>query len=178
MFFIPECEILLNIGTGSNITALASTEAARLWNCKIFYTYSTKYNPSIKGARHKGDIITIEPLLFPIKKTKKKFIKVLKILDNALKRKYIGKNSESNIRFIYKKQLIELLIKKGLLNLQVKHYDPRSLQSSYYMKINQRFLNPLARDLNYIKISEDKRNKKIVITEKGKIILKIFKYLI
>lgn len=172
-----ECEILIDIGSGSNITALASAEVARLWNCKVFYTYSTHYNPSGEGARHKGEILTTEPLLLPIKKTKKIFIKVLKIIDNALKKKYLEKETKSNLRFIYKKQLLELLIEKGFLKLQVKHHDPRSLQSSYYMKINQRFLKPLADELKYIKISKDKRNKKILLTKKGKIILKIFKYL-
>ncbi|MBN1216328.1 MAG: hypothetical protein JXA99_12915 [Candidatus Lokiarchaeota archaeon] len=46
------------------------------------------------------------------------------------------------------------------------------------MKLNQRFLKPLESELKYIEISDDKRNKKIVITEKGRVVLNIFKYLI
>lgn len=174
----PLCEVFVNIGTGSNITALASTEAARLWNCRVFYVFSTKYDPFIEGARHKGEMIIIEPPLFPIKKPKEKFIKVLKLIDDAIRKKYNDKDITTLEKYIFKKQLIELLIKNGYLKLYSKHEDLRYRKSSYYMKINKRYLEPLEKDLNYIRISEEKRNKRIFITEKGKIILDIFNYLI
>ncbi|TFG21540.1 MAG: hypothetical protein EU529_13330 [Promethearchaeota archaeon] len=81
----PNCEFFINIGTGSKITAIASTEAARLWNCKALYVHSTKYDPLTKGARHKGEMIIKYPPIFPAQKPMKKLIKVLKIIDNAIK---------------------------------------------------------------------------------------------
>lgn len=45
------------------------------------------------------------------------------------------------------------------------------------MKSNK-FLEPLVYEMKYIKISDDKRNKKVYLTEIGKDILKIFKFLI
>ncbi len=171
-------KFMINIGTGSNITALASTEAARLWDCEVYYVYSTKYNPLVEGPRHKGEMITIFPPVFPIIKPPEILIKVLKILYKAIKDKYSEKITRFPIKFIYKKEFIEILIKKGFLKLQKKHSDLRSRQSSYYMKVNKRFINPLANQLGYIEISKDKKNKKIYLTEKGKNILKIFRYLI
>ncbi len=172
----PKCKIMINIGTGSNITALASTEATRLWNCELYYVYSTKYDPSVNGPRHKGEMIIVFPPIFPIIKPNKILIKTLKVINDEIKNKYIGKESEFSRKFLYKKKLIEILIDKGFLKLKKNHKDLRSRQSSYYMKVNKRFLEPLANKLGYIKISDDKRNKKITITKKGKIILEIFRY--
>ena len=174
----PKSKIMINIGTGSNITALASTEAARLWKCDVYYVYSTKYTPTAEGPRHQGEMIIIYPPIFPIIKPQTNLIKVLKILHKTIQNKYSDKETVFPIKFIYKKEFIEILIEKGFLKLQKKHYDLRSRQSSYYMKVNKRFLEPLANQLGYIEISKDKRNKKIFITEKGKNILKIFRYLI
>ncbi len=92
--------------------------------------------------------------------------------------KYADKDIEPSNPFIYKKILLNVLIEKGFLDLERKHYDPRFRQASYYMKLNQRFLKPLAKELKYIRISKDKRNKKFFITEKGQLVLQIFKYLI
>jgi hypothetical protein len=174
----PNSEIIINIGTGSNITALASSEAARLWKCKIFYVYSTEYSPSTKGPRHKGEMITIVPQLFPLRRPKTKFIKVLKLIDNAITQKYENKTIEIEDKFLYKKNLLELLVKEGFLKLRSKHENLRSRKASYYMKLNQRFLKPMTEELNYIKISDHKRNKKIFITNTGRIVLEIFKFLI
>ncbi len=171
-------KIMINIGTGSNITALASTEAARLWDCEVYYVYSTKYNPSVEGPRHQGEMIIIFPPIFPIIKPPEILIKVLKILYKTIQNKYSEKVTRFPVKFIYKKKFIEILIKRGFLKLQKKHDDLRSRQSSYYMKVNKRFIEPLANQLGYIEISKDKKNKKITITEKGKTILKIFRYLI
>ncbi|MHA1252852.1 MAG: DUF6293 family protein [Candidatus Helarchaeota archaeon] len=46
------------------------------------------------------------------------------------------------------------------------------------MMANKRYLDPLEKELQYITISEDKRNKKICLTENGRNVLEIFKYLI
>ncbi|MHA1272921.1 MAG: HFX_2341 family transcriptional regulator domain-containing protein [Promethearchaeota archaeon] len=172
------CEIIMNAGTGSNITALAAAEAARLWNCKIIYVFSTKYSPTPEGPRHEGQMIIIEPNLFPLQKPKELFIKTLKIIEEAIYEKYKDKITLPPQKFIYKKNLIDLLIEKNILKLEKKHADPRKRRASYYMKINQSLLQPLEQLLGYISISKEKRNKKIYITERGKIILEIFKYLI
>jgi hypothetical protein len=174
----PNCDILINIGTGSKITALASTEASRLWNCKILYVHSTKYDPLIEGAEHKGKMITIEPQVFPLQKPPQKLIEVLKIIENSIKEKYKKKEVKSTPQFIYKKNLIQILRDNGYLTLKSKHINPRFQQSSYYSKIDKNFLEPLKNELNYIRISDDKKNKKVFITKKGEIVLKIFKYLI
>lgn len=121
----PNCTILINIGTGSKITALASTEASRLWNCKILYVHSTKYDPLIEGAEHKGKMITFEPHIFPLQKPAQKLIEVLKIVEIAIKEKYNGKEVKSTPLFIYKKDLIQILRDKGYLTLKSKHINPR-----------------------------------------------------
>jgi len=172
------CQIFINIGTGSKITAIASTEVSRLWDCNLIYTYTTKYDPFDSGATHKGDLLLKNPQIFPIQKPDKKLIKVLKILQEALIQKYKNKETEVSRNFIYKKNLLEILAEKGYLKLKKKHKNPRFTQSSYYMKLDHNFLKPLATELNYIEISKDKRNKKIFLTEKGKVVLDIFKYLV
>jgi predicted transcriptional regulator len=174
----PTCKIFINIGTGSKITAIASTEASRLWDCNLLYLYSTRYDPFDTGATHKGELLFKTPQVFPIQKPDEVLIKVLKIIQKALMKKYNGKQTESSQHFVYKKKLLEILEEEGFLKLKKQHKNPRFTQSSYYMKLNHRYLKPLASELNYIEISKDKRNKKIFITDKGKIILSIFRYLI
>ncbi|MHA1766622.1 MAG: DUF6293 family protein, partial [Promethearchaeota archaeon] len=147
-------------------------------NCKIIYVFSTKYSPTPEGPRHEGQMIIIEPNLFPLQKPKEIFLKTLKIIEEAIHEKYKDKITLPPQKFIYKKNLIDLLIEKNILKLEKKHADPRKRRASYYMKINQILLKPMAKQLNYLKISKDKRNKKIFITEEGKTILEIFKYLI
>ncbi|MBN1216324.1 MAG: hypothetical protein JXA99_12895 [Candidatus Lokiarchaeota archaeon] len=174
----PNCQFFINIGTGSKIVAIASTEASRLWNCNLIYLYSTKYDPFNSGATHKGKLLFQNPKIFPVQKPDKELIKVLKIIQEILIKKYKNNELEYSDRFIYKKELLRILEEKGFLDLKTKHKNPRFTQSSYYMKLNQRFLKPLASQLKYLEISKDKRNKKIYITEKGQIVLNIFKYLI
>ena len=105
-------------------------------------------------------------------------MEVLKIIENAIREKYNGKEVKSTPQFIYKKDLIQILRDKEYLTLKSKHINLRFQQSSYYSKIDKNFLEPLKNELNYIRISEDNKNKKVFITEKGDIGLKIFKYLI
>ncbi|MHA1758852.1 MAG: DUF6293 family protein, partial [Promethearchaeota archaeon] len=66
----------------------------------------------------------------------------------------------------------------GKLPLRKKSEDPQKLKSSYYMMANKRFLDPLEKELQYITLSKDKRNKKIYLTNDGKNVLEIFKYLL
>ncbi|MGV9200407.1 MAG: DUF6293 family protein, partial [Promethearchaeia archaeon] len=42
-------EIYINVGTGSKITSLASSEASKLWDCHIYYVFASKYDPSGEG---------------------------------------------------------------------------------------------------------------------------------
>ncbi|MHA1337555.1 MAG: HFX_2341 family transcriptional regulator domain-containing protein [Promethearchaeota archaeon] len=175
----PKCEILINMGCGSKITALASAEAARLWDCNVIYVFSTLYDPSHEGARHKGKFFIFEPPVFPALKPEAELIEVLKLLNECIERKYNEKDVVVPIeqRFIYKKNFIQFLISKGKLPLKKKSEDPQKLKSSYYMTANKKFLNHLEKELQYITISDDKKNKKIYLTEKGRNVLEIFKFL-
>ena len=136
------------------------------------------YDHLIEGAEHKGKIIGFEHHIFPLQKPAQIIINVLKIVENAIKEKYNKKEVKYNPQFIYKEDLIQILRDIGYLMLKSKHINPRFQQSSYYSKIDKNFLEPLKNELNYIRISEDKKNKKVIITEKGDIFLKSFKYLI
>jgi len=103
---------------------------------------------------------------------------MLEIIDNLTKKKYHKKDhSDTQKKFIYKKSLIEELESKGFLELESIHKDPSSRKSALYMKSNM-LLEPLVKDLKYIEISDDKRNKKVFLTEVGKKVLEIFKILI
>ena len=174
-----ECEILINMGCGSKITALASAEAARLWDCKVIYVFSTLYDPSHEGARHKGKFFIFEPPVFPALKPDAELIEVLKLLNKCINLKYKDKDIDvpEEQKFIYKKKFIEFLKSSGKLPLRKKSEDPQKLKSSYYMMANKRYLDPLEKELQYITISEDKRNKKIYLTENGKNVLEIFRFL-
>ncbi|TXT58308.1 MAG: hypothetical protein BAJALOKI2v1_400040 [Promethearchaeota archaeon] len=174
----PEAKIYINISTGSKITALASVEASKLWDCKIYYVYSTHYDPKSDGAQHKGEMIIKTPITFPINKPDEEFIKILKYIENLIDEKYRGKDvSNVKRKYIYKKHLVENLYEEGFLKLQSKHKNKRKLKSSIYMK-SRKYLDPLENDLNYIEISNDKRNKKVFLSETGKEILQIFEHLI
>lgn len=174
----PNCNIFINISTGSKMAAIASIEASKLWNCEIYYVFSSLYDPHGEGPRHKGEFFIVTPITFPTKKPKEIFIKTLKIIDNLTKRKYQKKDhNEKQKKFIYKKSLIEELESKRFIKLESKHQDPSSRKSALYMKSNT-LLGPLVKDLKYIEISDDKRNKKVFLTEVGKKVLEIFKILI
>ncbi len=173
----PRCQIYFNVGSGSKMTALAAAEASKLWDCETYYMYSSHYDPKALP-RHSGEMFIKRPLVFPIKKPKKVFIKVLKIINNMIEKKYKNKDFEEDYKFIYKKDLLDTLIEKDVIKLNRKNEDYRKERSSYYAKLNKRYLDPISKDLIYIKISDDKRNKKIYLTPIGEEILNIFKYLI
>jgi len=174
----PKSEIYINVSSGSKITAVASVEAAKLWDCNIYYVYSTEYNPSAEGPEHKGEMIIKTPTTFPIKKPEEMYIKILQLIEKMIRDRYKGKKyDKSKPQFIYKKNLISKLFDIKLITLQKKNKNERKLQASKYMK-SQKYLNPLKRELGYIKISKDKRNKKVFLTDLGRDILEIFKYTI
>ncbi len=172
-----DSKIYINIGSGSKITSLASAEASKLWNCNSYYVHSTEYNPGL-GARHVGKIIIKESINFPVRKPKRRLLEVLKIIKNMINQRYIGKECQISEKFVYKKRLLEKLIETGHLKLITKNQNIRFKTSSYYMKLNQRYLRPLEQELKFIKISKDRRNKKIYVTPKGYDVLRIFEYLL
>jgi hypothetical protein len=173
----PESEFYINASSGSKITAIASVEASKLWDCKIYYVYSTKYDPKGEGPAHKGNMIMKTPITFPIQKPEEIYIDILKFIDELTKERYKNKPYDKEVgKFIYKKDLVEGLFDEGLLTLLSKNEDERKRQASKYMK-SRNYLETLENELNYIRISKEKRNKKVFITEIGEEILKIFKYL-
>ena len=174
----PNCKIFINVSSGSKMTSLASIEASKLWKCEIYYVFSSFYDPHGEGPRHKGEFYIEIPLTFPINRPKDIYIKALKLIEDLIKNKY-NKNTflEKREKFIYLKNLIEELESRLFIELERKHKDPRNRKSALYMK-SYKFLEPLKKDLRYIKISDDKRNKKVYLTPNGKIINKIFKFLI
>ncbi|TFG01146.1 MAG: hypothetical protein EU541_00050 [Promethearchaeota archaeon] len=172
----PNTRIFINVGSGSKMTAIASIEASKLWDCDVYYVYSTKYDPSGKGPEHKGEMIIKTPITFPIKKPDDQIIKILQFIQNLIENRYKGKQyDKSKRKFIYKKNLVEQLFEQGLISLIHKNKEERKLQASKYMK-SQKYLNPMEQELKFIEISKDKRNKKIYITDLGYEILEIFKY--
>jgi len=174
----PQCKIFINISSGSKMTSIASIEASKLWDCKIYYVYSSHYDPYGEGPLHKGELLIKQPITFPIKKPKEIYIKFLKLFEDLIKNKYNKKDVEiKKEKFIYMKYLIDELKSKKFIELESKHNDPGKRKSALYMKANN-FLEPLIKDLEYIEISDDKRNKKVYLTEIGQDITKIFKFLI
>ena len=106
------------------------------------------------------------------------YIRTLKFIDDLIKKKYQDKiYDEKKGKFIYLKNLIYELESQRYIELVSKHEEPGSFKSALYMKARN-FLDPLINELKYIKISDEKRNKKVFLTEIGKDILKIFKFLI
>lgn len=162
------CKIYINIGAGSKLTAIASIEAAKIWNLKTYYVYSQEVHPE-KGPKHTGEMKIEYIEGFPIQKPPDVLIMVMKVIEEMM---------EGGKTFVFKKYLLNKLKDKGLLQLITENPDSKKNKSSEYMALNQRYLNPLEKQLKYIKISDDKRNKKITPTEEGKNILKIFKYFI
>lgn len=172
------CNIFINVSSGSKMTAIASIEASKLWECEIYYVFSSLYDPHGVGARHKGEFFITRPTTFPTNKPKKIYIEILKLLENLIQTKYQRKTiTKDHKKYVYKKDFIKALEKQSFLELERKHRDPNSRKSALYMK-SYSLLKPLNNDLKYIKISDDKRNKKVYITDKGLQILDIFKYLI
>ena len=172
----PNCKFFINVSSGSKMTSIASVEAAKLWNCEVYYLYSSIYDPSGKGPRHKGDFYIIEPITFPIKKPDESHIKTLKLIMNLIGKKYFGKESdEKSKKFIYMKQLINELYETNIIKLEKEHRDPSYRKAALYQKVKA-YLQPIIKDLRYIKLSDDKRNKKVFITKRGEQILQIFKY--
>ena len=174
----PNCKIFINVSTGSKMASIASTEASRLWDCQIYYVHSSKYEPHGDGPRHKGEFFIFEPVTFPIEKPKEIYIRILKLIDNLISEKYHDKiYDKKKEKFIYLKNLIYKLEAEKYIELVSKHEEPGSFKSALYMK-SRNFLEPLVKELRYIKISDEKRNKKVFLTSIGIEILKIFKFLI
>lgn len=173
------CKIYINVSSGSKMTALASVEASKLWNCEIYYVYASEYDPNSDGALHKGEMYMKIPTTFPIEKPPELYIKIIKLLESMLAEKYhsLKKYDPNKRKFIYKKKLLMKMYGTGLITLESENEDERKRLSSLYMKTKKLFAM-LSDDLDYIEISNDRRNKKVYLTETGINITKIFKFLI
>ncbi len=171
------CQIYLNASTGSKMTSLASVEASKLWNCKVYYLFAEEYDPESNGALHKGKMYLIEPITFPIQKPQEIYIVTIRIIANLIDKKYKDKDiGVSSQKFIYQKDLVNELEILGYLNVENRTDDKNKRKSSLYMRAKHNYLQPLENELKYIKISKDKRNKKIFLTKSGKDVLEIFRY--
>ena len=172
------CKIFINVSTGSKMASLASAESSKLWDCELYYVHSSEYDPYGEGPKHKGEFYIFKPITFPIEKPKEIFIRTLKLIENLINRKYQDKiYDKTKEKFIYMKYLIHGLEEKRYIELDSKHKEPSSFKSALYMK-SRNFLGPIVNELKYIKISDDKRNKKVYLTPIGNDVLKIFKFLI
>ncbi|MBD3255098.1 MAG: hypothetical protein GF383_08385 [Candidatus Lokiarchaeota archaeon] len=174
-----ECQIYINVSSGSKITSLAAVEASKLWDCEIYYVYSSYYDPlgpAKNQPMHKGKVIIKTPTTFPIRQPKRQYLRILNLIGEMIEDKYRNKEyNKKKRKYLFKKYVIDKLYDEGLLKLQRKNKDPRKLTSSLYMK-GTKYFNHLEKELKFIKISDDKRNKKIFLTKKGQDILDIFKY--
>ncbi|MBA7516004.1 hypothetical protein ES705_08049 [subsurface metagenome] len=172
------CKIFINVSSGSKMTSLASIEASKLWDCNVYYLFSSIYKPDGEGARHKGNFHIFSPITFPINKPDETYIITLKLIKQLIDKKYSRKyNEKKQNKFIYMKYLIEKLESEGLVLLDKENEDSAYRKSALYMKARH-FLNPLIKTLKYIELSDDHRNKKVFINERGEDVLQIFKFLI
>ncbi len=176
-----DAKIYINISSGSKITAIASIEAAKIWNLEHYYVYSDEYNPYDEGPVHTGKFFIERPVTFPTQRPRRDHIQTLKLIQEVLKHKYENKTlAKSNLngdnKFIYLKTLIEKLESEGIIGLESNNTDAKKRKSALYMKAKD-FLEPLEKDLHYITISKDKRNRKVKLTHEGKNLTKIFRYL-
>lgn len=161
------CEIFINISVGTKITAIAGMDACRIWKCKPYYVLPEEYLPEENEEQLSRGIKNIfSPPQFEIVKPEENLIQALKILASK-------KNG------MYKKDFKKRLEEKKLLTILKKYEDPRDpkKKSAEYMALNQQYIIPLKQTWKYIEESNEKRNKKIIITQTGLEILEIFKYL-
>ncbi|MHA1734168.1 MAG: HFX_2341 family transcriptional regulator domain-containing protein [Promethearchaeota archaeon] len=156
--------IYINLGTGSKISAIASMEASKLWNVTPYYVYSEEYNPNAKEgeAVHTGEMKMAHVPIFPAKKPTPEAIRVLKI---------IGKAGEAGI---YKHALVDKLKEKGLLIVNAK--DANNERPALYMALNNNYIKPLRDTWGCVEVEDRRRNQKITLTDRGREVLKIFKY--
>jgi hypothetical protein len=176
----PNVTIYINISSGSKITAIASIEAAKIWDLEDYYVYSSKYQYD-GGPMHTGDYYIEKPETFPTQRPDKNHIQTLKLIETMLIRKYNGKalledKLVSDEKFVYFKELIRELEFANIIDLERKNKEASKQKSALYMKAKD-FLDPLEKTLGYITISKDKRNRKVYLTNKGEILTKIFRYL-
>lgn len=172
------CNIFINVSSGSKMTSIASIEASKLWECDIYYLYSSMYDPHGEGPRHSGKFHIIRPITFPINKPDERYVELLKLITQLIKKRYKNKDYNAKTKkFVYMKNLINELELNGLIELDRENENPSYRKSALYMKARN-ILNPLIKDLKYIELTDDKRNKKVFLTDRGKDILDIFKFLV
>ncbi|MHA1377210.1 MAG: HFX_2341 family transcriptional regulator domain-containing protein [Candidatus Helarchaeota archaeon] len=166
----PACEIFINISVGTKITAVAAMDACRLWRCSPYYVLPLEYLPENQDddlSLSKGIKDIIYPPHFEMVKPETHLIEALKIIATSKK------------GFMYKKDFKKKLQEKKLLHILKKYDDPKdpNKKSAEYMALNQQFIIPLMQKWKYIEQSDDKRNKKLTLTDLGREALQIFKYL-
>jgi len=172
----PNCKIYINIGSGSKITAIASIEASKLWTLEYYYAYAKKYDPSGKGARHKGEIFIDKPITFPIQKPDLLHIRILKLIKELIEERQASKDIEIENPYIPYKTLIRELFERKYLILSKKNQDYEKIKSAQYV-MAQHHLERLQYHLKFINISNERKNKKVYLTLEGEEVVKIFKYL-
>lgn len=166
-------EVILHCGTGSKISAIALSDASRLWGAQAIYVYSKDYNPN-REIKHKGEMLMFQPPIFPIKKPKWKLIETIRILDtmileNQRNERYSGTDED----YVMKKALQEELLQRKIFTTSGSN-NPRNRRSRNQMALKQKILDPLEEG-NYIKLRKHSRSKKVYLTDEGIRIAKIFK---
>lgn len=171
----PNCNIFINASTGSKMTALASVEAAKLWDCKFYYVYGSDYNPSSEGPRQIGEMYIIEPVTFPIKKPELIYLEILKTIRKIIKEKYAKqKKDEIKEKFTDLKHLAKELEKLGIIELKKRHRESAFRYSALSQKCRRNLT--VLEELECIRIIKGRKTIKIILSETGKKILEIFKF--
>jgi hypothetical protein len=162
----PNARIYINATTGNRTTYYASIRAMANWDCEV---YTIDKNLRYRSINPPASI-----------RPDSRYIEILKIIDIMLYNKYNKYDIRSSIpkseQFIKKKDLIDKLHEYGYIKLNKKIHN-NHIKSQYLYTKGKKIFNYLEDDIKAITISNDKKNKKIKITDFGRTILTEFKYL-
>jgi hypothetical protein len=163
-----DSEILINLGTGSKMIAVANLDAYRLWDVKLIYPYSLDYDPT-KDSTHSGKIENAEIPKFEFRQPSIKLIKALQLIYWMMTH---DKYSRELTR-IRQQDLQEMLFESLKLEKVKENSNVRKRDSSQKMRVSRGYLRPLENDWQLIETNKSGRAVFISFTPKGLKMVKV-----
>ena len=171
-------EITLNVSTGSKVSAVAMIDAARLWEVNSVYVYSNIYDPAPKEGdpHHTGEMIIIEPPVFPLHKPNWNLIESLRVLDKLIKRNFeLDRYESDDTGYVMKSAIQKELFKNNIVSSKKTTNKDSNKNSREQMALKQKILAPLEKG-GYIKLKKESRSKKVYLTKEGERVASIFRF--
>ncbi len=163
-------EVYVNISTSTSISAVGASFAAMLWDAVPYYARPEREvreherKPGEPMSQGLKDVILVQSLHFEMPD-----VELLRIL------KFISTNARGKDGVVKNKEVMEHLRKEGYLELDRR---VKNRSQALNKKFRERYRDQLEVRWGFVFLMGETRDRRIGLTKKGEMYLKMFEYLV